>query len=109
MAESPAAPVVYFHWELPPLEAEVIGVHRVEATSARCKQSFGRGDKLWTERYEDLIANARHRLGEEVTRLGGDCARVYEEVIDTRRDDATGEAWLHGRFDFVLYRRPRAA
>ena len=28
--------------------------------------------------------------------------------LDVRRDDIKGEAWLHGRFSFVLYRRPHA-
>jgi hypothetical protein len=28
------------------------------------------------------------------------------EAIDSRHDDATGEAWLHGTFGYVLYRRP---
>jgi hypothetical protein len=109
MAETVTTPAVYFHHELPPLQAEVIGVYSVEATSSRRPAIFGTDDHLWTERYGDLIAHARERLVQEVRRLGGDCARVFEESIDTRRDDPTGEIWLHGRFDYVLYRLPRQA
>ena len=100
---------MYFHRELQPLDAEVIGIHTVEATSGRRVEHFEEGGSLWTQRYEELIAHARERLAQEIARLGGDYARVYEESIDTRHDDATGEAWLHGRFDYVLYRQPRAA
>jgi hypothetical protein len=52
------------------------------------------------------MANAQQRLRQEVARLGGHYAHVLDESIDTRRDDATSEAWLHGRFTYVLYRRP---
>ena len=44
------------------------------------------------------------RMGEEVARLGGRFAHVLEEVIEPRHDAMTGEAWLHGRFEYVLYR-----
>ena len=49
-------------------------------------------------------AQTRHRLTEEIARLGGRYAHVREESIDTRHDNATGEAWLHGRFGYTLYR-----
>ena len=42
----------------------------------------------------------------EVTRLGGHFAHVHGESIDPKHDDAAGEAWLHGRFSYMLYRRP---
>jgi hypothetical protein len=45
------------------------------------------------------------RLAQEVARLGGDCAHILTERIDVRHDDAAGEAWLHGRFSYMLYRR----
>ena len=38
--------------------------------------------------------------------LGGHFAHVHDEAIDPKHDDAAGEAWLHGRFSCVLYRRP---
>jgi hypothetical protein len=29
---------------------------------------------------------------------------VLDEHVDSRHDDVTGEAWLRGRFTYVLYR-----
>jgi hypothetical protein len=29
---------------------------------------------------------------------------VIDESIDRRRDEVTGEAWLHGLFTYTLYR-----
>jgi hypothetical protein len=46
------------------------------------------------------------RLEQEVTRLGGHYAHVFDEEIDSRHDDAKGEAWLYGLFAYELYRRP---
>jgi hypothetical protein len=43
-------------------------------------------------------------MQQELARLNGHYAHVYDESIDTRHDDATGEAWLAGRFNYVLYR-----
>jgi len=34
-------------------------------------------------------------------------AHVDEEAIVPKHDDAAGEAWLHGRFRYMLYRRPQ--
>jgi hypothetical protein len=52
------------------------------------------------------MAQAQIRLGQEVARLGGDYAHVLGESIDSKRDDVTGEAWLHGRFTYMLYGAP---
>jgi hypothetical protein len=53
------------------------------------------------------MVNAEDRLVQEVTRLGGHFAHVHDEAVDPKRDDAAGEAWLHGRFTYTLYlRRP---
>ena len=38
--------------------------------------------------------------------LSGHFAHVHDEAIDPKHDDAAGEAWLHGRFSYMLYRRP---
>ena len=54
----------------------------------------------------ELMANAEGRLAQEVKRLGGHFAHVRDEAIDPKHDDAAGEAWLHGRFRYLLYRRP---
>jgi hypothetical protein len=96
--------VIYWHRELPPLEAEPIGEHTVEATSVRVPGTIAHRDELWNSCEDDLMAQTRLRLAEEISRLGGRYARVREESIDTRHDDSTGEAWLHGRFGYTLYR-----
>jgi hypothetical protein len=63
-------------------------------------------DQLWRRCYDSLMAEAGVRVQQELERLKGDYAHVYDEFIDTRHDEASGEAWLSGRFDYVLYRRP---
>lgn len=100
--------IVYWHRELPPLDAELMAEHTVEATSRRVPGTIAHRDELWDECYRELMASAEERLGQEVARLGGDFAHVFDEAIDPRHDDAAGEAWLHGRFNYVLYRRPPA-
>jgi hypothetical protein len=32
---------------------------------------------------------------------------VLDESIDSRRDDVSGDVWLHGRLTYVLLRRAR--
>jgi hypothetical protein len=51
------------------------------------------------------MREARERLDQEITRLGGHYAHVLRETIDERHNDAVGDAWLHGRFDYMLFRR----
>jgi hypothetical protein len=101
-----AQKTVYWHRELPPVNAEFVSEHTVEASSSRVRGTVGHRDELWDRCFEELMANAQQRLSQEVARLGGHYAHVLDESIDTRRDDATSEAWLHGRFTYVLYRRP---
>ena|SRR5215203_5409608 len=97
---------VFWHRELPPLSAEPLGEHVVEATSKRVKGDLAHRNELWEQCYDDLMAVARTRLGQEISRLGGDYAHVLEEFIDSRHDDAVGEAWLLGRFSYMLLRQP---
>jgi hypothetical protein len=97
--------IVYWHRDLPPLDADPIGEHVLEATSCRVPGTISHRDDLWRVCYEDLMRQACGRIEQEATRLGGDYAHVAHEVIDSRHDPATGEAWLRGRFDYVLYRR----
>ena len=97
--------VIFWHRDLPPLDAEPLGEHVVEATSTRVKGLLAHRDDLWDVCYDDLMAHVRDRLHQEVARLGGHYAHVLEESIDSRHDDCTGEAWLHGRFRYVLLRR----
>jgi len=105
-ARSNRQPTVYWHRELPPLDAQPIGAHTIEATSARVPGTIARRSDLWHSCYESLMAEARRRIEQELARLGGHYAHVLDEAIDSRRDDVNGEAWLHGRFDYMLYRRP---
>jgi hypothetical protein len=99
------AKVVFWHRELPPLDADAIGEHVLEATSCRVPGTIAHRDDLWYVCYEDLMRQATNRLEQEVARLGGQFAHVLDEVIDSRRDEAKREAWLRGRFKYVLYRR----
>lgn len=96
---------IYWHRELPPVDADPVAEYSMEAASARVPDTILHRDELWHRCYEDLMAQARTRLGQELARLGGDYAHVLDESIDTRHDDATGEAWLHGRFTYVMYRK----
>jgi hypothetical protein len=98
--------VVYWHRDLPPLDAELLADHTIEATSAHVSGTLAHRDELWDECYRDLIATTERRLGQEVARLGGHFAHVHDESISPVHNDATGEAWLHGRFHYMLYRRP---
>jgi hypothetical protein len=102
---SPSSPIVYWHRELPPLRAEVMGEHAVEATSGRVEGTIAHRDELWDRCHKELMDQALVRLEQEVARLNGHYAHVLEEVIDTRHDDATGETWLRGRFTYMLYCR----
>jgi hypothetical protein len=97
---------IYWHREMPPLDAEAMGEQIVEATSGRVPGTLAHRDELWNQCYEKLMSQARARILQEVHRLGGTCAHVFDESVDSRHDGATGEAWLHGRFTYVVYCRP---
>jgi hypothetical protein len=97
---------IYWHRELPPVDAELIDEHVLEATSSRVQGSLAHRDELWDRAYRELIENTQSRMNQEIDRLGGHYAHVLDESIDSRHDNATGEAWLHGRFTYALYRQP---
>ena len=99
-----AAQTVYWHRDLPPLRAEVMGEHTLEAVSGRVPGTLSHRDELWDRCYEELMANTHNRLNQEIARLGGRYAHVLHESIDSRHDDALNEAWLRGTFTYVLYR-----
>ncbi len=99
---------VFWHRELPPIDAELIAEHTVEANSSRVAGTLAHRDELWARCYQELMANAGSRIGDEIARLGGDYAHVHGESMGAKRDDAAGEAWLHGTFTYTLYRRPPA-
>ncbi len=91
---------------MPPASAEPIGDHTVEAVSTRVQGHLAHGDAMWGSCYESLMAATADRLRQELARLGGDYAHVRTESIDSKHDAHTDEGWLHGRFDYVLYREP---
>lgn len=97
--------VVYWHRELPPRDAKAQSQHVIEATSLRVQNNLEHRDELWHRCYDDLMLTVEKRLEQEITRLGGDCAHVLDESVDSRHDDRTGETWLHGLFTYMLYKR----
>ena len=62
--------VIFWHRDLPPLQADVAGDHVVEATSSHIKGTLARHDELWQQCQLDLMAQAEARLLEEIARLG---------------------------------------
>jgi hypothetical protein len=96
---------VYWHRDLPPIDAELMSEHTMETTSSRVAGTIAHRDELWDRCYDELMAKTNERLTQEIARLGGHYAHVHDESVDTRRDDAKGEAWLRGRFSYMLYRR----
>ena len=97
--------MVYWHRNLPPLDAEMMDEHTVEANSSRVAGTLAHRDELWDNCYRDLMANAETRVADEVSRLGGHYAHVHGESIGAKHDDVAGEAWLHGTFTYALSRR----
>jgi hypothetical protein len=105
MATTSAEPkTIYWHRDLPPLDAQAIGEHVIEAVSARVPDTISHRDDLWNRCEGELMVNTQARLRQELARLGGRCARVLRESIETRHNGATAEAWLHGSFTYMLYR-----
>ena len=98
---------IYWHRELPPLHAEPLGEHVVEADSMRVVGNLAHRGDLWDRCYQDLMARLEHRLHQEAARLGGHYAHVLEESIDSRHDDRSGDVWLRGRLKYLLLRRPK--
>jgi hypothetical protein len=78
--------ILYWRRELPPLSEQIEGEHEVTADSAKVHVSWADRDTLWSR--------------------GGSCAHIVDEAVTARRDEHTGESWLHGRFRFVLYVHP---
>lgn len=54
----------------------------------------------------DPAVETRRYTEEVLATLGGHYAHVNDEAISPKHDDAAGEVWLHGRFTYILYRRP---
>ena len=94
---------IYWHRDLPPLEALPMGEHTVEANSGRVPGAAATRNDLWQRCERGLAAEVELRLSQEVQRLGGRFAHVLDEHIEAKRDPARDEAWLHGRYTYVLY------
>ena len=95
---------IYWHRELPPFDSEATEEHCAEAVSSRVPGTLAHRDELWSQCYEDLMAQAGIRLGQEIDRLGGRYAHVLSESVDSKHDAVACEAWLHGVFTYMLYR-----
>ena len=100
---SPQAPI-YWHRDLPPLDAVAVAEHTVEADSARVPGTIAHRDELWDACQRELAAGAASRLLQEIARLGGRYAHVLDERVEVKHAAATDEAWLHGRYTYMLYR-----
>ncbi len=94
---------IYWRREPPPSDARPMGEHVVEACSSRVPDTIAHRDELWNRCEDELMANARDRLREEIARLGGRYAHVLHESIEPRHDAGTGEAWMYGCFTYALY------
>ena len=95
---------VFWHRDLPPIDAEMIAEHTVEANSSRVPGTLAYRDELWNRCYKELMSAAEGRIGDEIVRLGGDYAHVHAESIGAKHDDVANEAWLHGVFTYMMYR-----
>ena len=107
--EDPDSKTIYWHRDLPPVDAEIGAEHSVEATSCRIPGTLARRDELWDLCYDELMRHAERRLEQEMARLDGDYAHILRESITSKHDDAKNESWLYGRFTYVLYRRAAGA
>ena len=100
---------IYWHRDLPPLTAEFMAEHTVEADSSRVEGTLAHRNELWGRCYGELMTRAEARLNQEIARLGGDYAHIHDESIVPKHDAVRGESWLHGRFTYILYRRRRGS
>jgi hypothetical protein len=97
---------VYWHRDLPPLLAVVEDEHVVEAESSPVRARFGDRDSAWDRCSTELRHIAEQRILKELDRRGGWCARVCDEDIHSRVNDAAGTVRLVGRFTYVQYNQP---
>jgi len=100
-----AEKAIYWHRELPPLNAEPIGERFIEINSMHVPGTLAHRDELWNQCYDDLVDKFATELDREILRLGAQYAHVLSESIDSKRNDVANEAWLHGSFAYVVYRR----
>ncbi len=100
------SPELFWHRKLPPINAELMGEHTVEAVSTRVSGRLAQGDRMWGTCYDSLIKATEERVHQELLRLGGDYAHIVRESIDIKHDMHTYEGWLHGQFDYEMYKKP---
>jgi hypothetical protein len=104
-AKPPAAPqTIFWYRELPPLSAEPVEEHTVEASSVPVPGRLAYRDELWSSCYGDAVRKTALRLEQEITRLGGRYAHVLAESVSVGHAPATGEAWLHITLTYMLYK-----
>mgnify|MGYP003704565569 CR=1 FL=1 len=97
--------VVFWHRELPPSGADPAGEFVVEAASHQVQGTLSHRDELWTQCYESLMAQARTRIEQEVSRLAGDFAIKVVRSFESRRRLAL-QAVAHEREGQPARRRP---
>ncbi len=96
---------IYWHRELPPLDAEPIGERFIEINSMHVPGTLAHRDEIWNQCYADLMAKVATELDQEIRRLGAQYAHILSESVDSKRNDVANETWLHGSFTYVVYRR----
>ncbi len=60
--------IVFWHRELPPLDAELMAEHTIEATSGRVEGTISHRDELWDRCYRELMGNTQARLAPSPSR-----------------------------------------
>ena len=99
-------PRVYRFRDLPPVDEDPVSEHVIEARSQAVP--YRRGDEAGMRRQceASLEENVARRIEQELDRLGGSSARVTDERVEARHDEASDTYSLQGICSFVLYRRP---
>ena len=95
---------IYWHRDLPPLDAEIEGEHFLDAASEKVPYHFDRRDQLWVECHPSLVSSVETRIDQEITRLGGRCAHIVDEDIEPSVNNGAGLYHLKGKFTYLLYR-----
>lgn len=99
----PPSQRIFWYHELPPLSAQVLDTHVLEAQSDPIPWRFADRETLWAESQPSLDAAVRERLTQELDRLGAAYAHVVDEHIEEHTDPATATFELRGRYDYVAY------
>ena len=97
--------IVYWHRELPPLSAELMAEHTLEATSSRVPGTISHRNELWDRCYLELMANTQIRLAQESLASG---ATTPTSAMNPSTSAMTTRLAKRGYTDasYMLYRRP---